>query len=74
MSHETVDINLTSQELQVLSELDRYCAVTMFTFSYVTVLSPFPFSSRQFGFLQLNAEEHANKKALVIRVIIIRQT
>ena len=44
---ETVDINLTSQELQILSELD----------------------SRQFGFLQLNSDEHTNKKALVVRVI-----
>jgi len=35
----------------------------------VTVFIPFLFSSRQFGFLQLNAEEHANKKALVVRVI-----
>lgn len=68
---DTVDINLTPQELQILSELDRYIALHKKKFC-VFFFTPLLCFSRQYGFLQLNNPEHAAKKVLVVKVCKIK--
>ena len=67
LTQEAVDINLTPQELQVLSELDR-CFSLAYPRCQHSDFIFFGVNSRQFGFLKLNSPEHAKTKALVIRV------